>query len=54
MEKKAYLVNSSVELEIRGFHNESNNHGAVCLICECYTRAFDSIEMIPASRIEIR
>ena len=54
MEKKAYLVNSSVELEIRGFHNESNDHGAVCLICECYTRAFDSIEMIPASRIEIR
>ena len=54
MEKRAYLVNSNIELEVRGFHNESNDHGAVCPICECYTRVFDSIEMIPESRIEIR
>lgn len=51
---KAYLKNSSVELEIRGFHNETNEHGAICLICECYAKAFDSVEEIPASRIEIR
>ena len=54
MEKKAFVKNSSVELEIRGFHNEANSHGVPCLICECYARAFDSIEQIPASRIEIR
>lgn len=51
---KAYLKNSNVELEVRGFYNEYNAHGARCLMCICYSAAFDSIENIPASRIEIR
>lgn len=54
MKMKAYLKNSSVELEIRAFFNNYNDRGAVCLMCECYSPAFDSIEEIPASRIEIR
>lgn len=51
---KAYLVNSSVELDIRGFFNQINSHGIPALMCLCYAKAFDSMEEIPASMIEIR
>lgn len=51
---KAYLVNSSVELDIRGFFNKINAHGIPALMCLCYAKAFDSMEEIPASMIEIR
>lgn len=51
---KAYLVNSSVELEIRGYFNKVNEHGIPALICLCYAKAFDSMEEVPASMIEIR
>ena len=51
---KAYLVNSSVELEIRGFFNKVNTHGVPALMCLCYIKAFDSMEEVPAARIEIR
>lgn len=50
---KAILKNSNIELEIRGFYNVPNEHGAICRMCECYVPAFASIEQIPASRIEI-
>ena len=51
---KAYLVNSSVELEIRGDFNKVNEHGIPALMCVCYAKAFDSMEEVPASMIEIR
>lgn len=50
---RAYLKNSNVELEIRHFWNDYNKSGVPCLMCECYVKAFDSIEQIPAGRIEI-
>ena len=53
-EKKAYLRNSNIELEIRGYKNKVNSKGVVCRIAECYTKAFNSIEDIPLDRIEIR
>lgn len=51
---KAYLINTSVELEIRGFWNKVNGHGVTALMCSCYVKAFDSMEDVPAARIEIR
>lgn len=51
---KAYLKNTSIELEVRSFRNDYNKHGASCLMCDCYVKAFDTIETIPAGRIEIR
>lgn len=51
---KAYLINSNVELEVKDFFNEYNAHGVACLMCTCYAPAFDSVEKIPAGRIEIR
>lgn len=51
---RAYLVNSSVELEIRGYFNKVNEHGIPALMCLCYVGAFDSMEEVPASMIEIR
>lgn len=51
---KAYLVNSNVELEIRGFYNEYNRHGIACLMCVCYASALDCTTDVPAARIEIR
>ena len=53
-EVKAYLKNSSVELEVRSFWNKYYVWNVPCLMCECYVAAFDSIESIPASRIEIK
>ena len=50
---RAYLINTSVELEVRGFYNKINNHGIPALMCVCYVKAFDSMEDIPAGRIEI-
>ena len=54
MKMRAYLINTSVELEVRGFYNKINNHGIPALMCLCYVKAFDSMEDIPAGRIEIR
>ena len=51
---RTYLKNTSIELEIRHFWNNYNNDKVPCLMCDCYVKAFDSIESIPASRIEIR
>lgn len=51
---KAYLMNSSVELEVRSFWNKYNEANIPCLMCECYVKAFDCVESIPASRIEIK
>ena len=54
MIKKAYLRNSNIELEIRGYKNKVNNKGIICRYAQCYTKAFDSVEDIPLDRIEIR
>jgi hypothetical protein len=51
---RAYLKNSSIELEIKSFFNVYNEVNVPCLMCDCYVRAYDSIESIPASRIEIK
>ena len=51
---KAYLKNSSIELVVRSIWNEYNEWNVPCLMCECYIAAFDSVESIPAARIEIR
>ena len=51
---KAYLVNTSIELEIRGYFNKLNEHRIPALMCLCYAKAFDSMEEVPASMIEIR
>lgn len=52
--KKAYLRNSNIELEIRGYLNKVNKKGIICRYAQCYTKAFDSVEEIPLDRIEIR
>lgn len=54
MNKKAYLRNTNIELEIREYKQHINNKGIICRVAECYTKAFDSIEEIPLDRIEIR
>lgn len=51
---KAYLKNTSIELEIRDFWNQYNEWNVPCLMCDCYVKAFDCIESIPAGRIEIK
>lgn len=51
---KAYLKNTSVELEVKSFFNQYNEWNTPCLMCRCYVAAFDSIEDIPAARIEIK
>lgn len=51
---KAYLKNSSIELEIRDYFEKVNEKGIVCRYAQCYAKAFDSLEDIPLNRIEIR
>lgn len=51
---RAYLKNSSIELEIKSFFNVYNEGNVPCLMCDCYVKAYDSVESIPASRIEIK
>lgn len=51
---KAYLKNTSIELEVKSFWNCYNEDFVPCLMCDCYVKAFDSVESIPAGRIEIR
>ena len=36
------------------YFNKVNEHGIPALMCICYAKAFDSMEEVPASMIEIR
>lgn len=53
-DKKAFVRNTNIEVEIRGYKEIANEHGIVCRFAECYCKAFDSVEDIPLDRIEIR
>jgi hypothetical protein len=53
-EPKAFLKNTSIELEVKSFWNQYSETKTPCLMCDCYVKAFDSIESIPAGRIEIK
>ena len=50
---KAYLRDTNLELEVRGFYNTYQND-AKCIMCNCFIRELDSCEEVPASMIEIR
>lgn len=51
---KAYVKGTSIELEIRNFWNAYNDSNVPCVMCDCFVKAFGSLETIPAGRIEIR